>query len=450
MLSIHPDARASFDKQALGILSQLSPVPPQGADRVEASEGWIRPHVSARLTEENVLSPAILYHEGPAGEPVSATFAAGGGAYTIAGEQYTTLKDLASKLSRAGGLKGVVDAGRVHEIIIDWIVRYIQSPPPESLTDFVLTAVEPEVGSYRIVIPIYNLFVQKPFRIADVTIDRVTSDDVANWYAEWRNENPTGQFERDIERWTKRLAGKAAASTVVVAARGQAALQGRRAIEAAVGMLRIFSKGTIYPLAVSHAAVLGKERVESDIHFLFRDDHFAGSASGFVGGHGRSWRLSNDWIDEIFGGGLGAMSELLALSRPTNYEASIIDSLLVYSRCGLESKVEAKLIWIFAALESQLLINSSEPVQDNIGHRLAYLLRTSVGDRREVISVVKKAYGMRSGFFHHGVEVSDLKTVQILMELAWTFFTGLALSWKDHDSKAQFIQSIDDRRLSGR
>ena len=54
-----------------------------------------------------------------------------------------------------------------------------------------------------------------------------------------------------------------------------------------------------------------------------------------------------------------------------------------------------KLVYILASLESILLKNDSEPIQKNLGERMAFLIGPTVEARKTIIANVVETYARR-------------------------------------------------------
>jgi hypothetical protein len=164
---------------------------------------------------------------------------------------------------------------------------------------------------------------------------------------------------------------------------------------------------------------------------------------------GTFWHLDAGWIREIRELGLDKMSAVLTSQHRSEFQQVVLDAWLLYSRCSLESSPEGKLIYVLSALESLLLRNSQEPIQENLAHRLAFLLTTNVDERKQIIRTVKDTYSLRSRFVHHGAGIEDYDKVQNFLRLVSHFFLGLAERTERFVTREEFLEDIETRRLGG-
>jgi len=61
-----------------------------------------------------------------------------------------------------------------------------------------------------------------------------------------------------------------------------------------------------------------------------------------------------------------------------------------------------KLVILLAVLESLFLKNDSEPIQQNLGERLALLSVTNIENRKRILATTRQIYAVRSRFVHRG------------------------------------------------
>jgi hypothetical protein len=113
----------------------------------------------------------------------------------------------------------------------------------------------------------------------------------------------------------------------------------------------------------------------------------------------------------------------------------------------LQTDLADRLVYIFAAMES-LLLRNEEPIQQNLGERMAFTIVSKedtrrVEARRAVIRNLKDAYALRSKFVHHGHGIDELETVRAFMTNAWVLFTSLTKTIHSFDTKEDLIDHLE-------
>ncbi len=108
------------------------------------------------------------------------------------------------------------------------------------------------------------------------------------------------------------------------------------------------------------------------------------------------WFLDDEYISEVEGSGLLILSGMLNKEKLTEYQEALLGSILLYSKAALAKDPSNKLIAKLVALESFLLKDGSEPIQQNLAKRIALLFKVSPAERIEKKRQVIRAYGLRS------------------------------------------------------
>jgi hypothetical protein len=150
--------------------------------------------------------------------------------------------------------------------------------------------------------------------------------------------------------------------------------------------------------------------------------------------------MKNSGLDKV-----GALSEK---QKKSEYDTCLLNALILYSKSSLSTVVTERLVYIFAALESMLLKNTTEPVQKNIGERLAFLTRKTAEERRRVVQVVDEVYKLRSSFLHHGEEVNESAIIEEFMRSAWTSFIVLIAELDRFQERSQMFDTLDNMKFT--
>jgi hypothetical protein len=190
----------------------------------------------------------------------------------------------------------------------------------------------------------------------------------------------------------------------------------------------------------SYCALLGTENVEGIKHLEMEDDRVRYIFDRTVGKPVLHWHLSDDEVrkyTETFG--FDHVNKLLASKDRTKFQETLLDTLLLYSRSTREKDLAGKLVYTLVAMESILLRNDTEPIQQNVGERMAFINADTVGERQQIMRNLKAAYALRSRFVHHGSTIEERETVWRFMINAWALFTTLAKARRSFDTKEQLI-----------
>jgi hypothetical protein len=145
--------------------------------------------------------------------------------------------------------------------------------------------------------------------------------------------------------------------------------------------------------------------------------------------------------------GLNTFESLVTQDDPNDFQEALINASLLYSRAALTPDPVEKLLHVCVALERILIRNKTEPIQDNLAMRMAWLSGHDSNARQRNSSIVKAAYGIRSGYMHHGQPVDDLQTVEEFLGIASIVLRNLTANAARFPTRAEFIEVLDKKRF---
>ena len=158
------------------------------------------------------------------------------------------------------------------------------------------------------------------------------------------------------------------------------------------------------------------------------------------------WVIDDALLREFQSSGLTAISDLFSKEPKTDLERTVLDALVLYSKASLVPETAEKLLYIFATLESVLLLNETEPITQNVGERLAFLVGTDADSRLKVKRVVAEAYGVRSSFVHHGKRVENFDLTEMLMA-AWSGLHSMVENSGKFKTKEELLTMIERHKF---
>jgi hypothetical protein len=162
-------------------------------------------------------------------------------------------------------------------------------------------------------------------------------------------------------------------------------------------------------------------------------------------------RRATDWLlDDSIRLRPGILENLnrLASDISTEFCRALYDALILYSRQTLAVDVSDKLVFTLSALESMLLRDGNEPIQKNLGERMAFLIGQSPQARKDIVKNIEAVYRIRSAFVHHGQTARHVETVDRFLINAWTTFSRLMDLSVKYKAKAALIGALEDLKMS--
>ncbi len=354
---------------------------------------------------------------------------------------------LAERIARSSGLNGLVS----HEFILDqtfkWLCETLELKRCDSLGDYISVQCDEAIRSHEFYIPLCRTYSSVDFAIGDVEFKSISKKFLDGWFPSKPLDDPDMEGRvRQLENDTRAKFQATLAACVKVRAEAKAAsAQALDSVLRATALLRFLSIANWTSKVRSFALPFGMENSAAWHCFNLDNGVVTGlsSISIFEGPY--------EWvIDEAraeLPGLLECLSDL-ASSQSTDFRKTLLDAMLIYSRNSTTVDPANKLVFILVALESMLLKDAGEPIQGNLGERMAFLIGRSLDSRKSIVSLVKKTYAMRSKFIHHGQGIDDLEVFDAFLFNAWSCF-GRLLELRDQfNTRLELIGRLDEMKLS--
>lgn len=300
-------------------------------------------------------------------------------------------------------------------------------------------------------IPIANLEVQIPFPISSSEIRPLSKTVIDRW--ESRTLSLSGEQRKRADEFFTKIRkdyqGLAAIVTVIEAEPEYAsdyAMEEARKITAVLGT---FSDATLLPDVKCVSNIKGTENIAQATEFFeSEEDNFKMSRRIIDRSPASYWRLDKEGIRKIREEGLDKISSLLASSSLKDFEKAVLNSFFLYSKSAFAADPVEKVVHILSSLESILLRNENEPIQQNLAERIAVFTSQGLEERKSIIKIIKSVYGVRSKYLHHGHTSSELKLIFDFMIRVRVFFMKLLANVDRFHTREEFVNAIDDHKLA--
>jgi hypothetical protein len=141
-------------------------------------------------------------------------------------------------------------------------------------------------------------------------------------------------------------------------------------------------------------------------------------------------------------------SALLKEKKPTQFQKDLLHVLQLYGRSSTLNEPADKLTYIFAPLEALLIADRTQSV-DDLADRLVMFVDKAPTGRKDALRTIRTVYARRLSFVHGELTSQDLETLEKFMVIAWTFFINVIGNANKYKSRVDFINAIDNLKLSG-
>lgn len=446
-LGFHPNAAAQFDTNAADLLPRLHP-----------AKGETRPtsgfspdhHVSATISQSDIIG-AIRTSSSDARGVKSIGFQTEDGHYEFTGKGYADLHRLVSGVHRLRNFAESVTYDTTMSATLDWVreVKFEGCETP--FTEYLVEKLTTKIASMEMVVPIASLSVEVSVPVGRVVIQPVSRSEFEATYAKWiakqESEDTRGAARDHVEKQRKKFQGYAAAHIHLTAEFSRAVEVALQEAEAATGLLRFFSPASVSPRVTSCCVPYGQQFNPGHHVFALRGGVFEREEVATSRKSLLSWKLPSSEIAFVRRVGLDALSQLYREPR-TPFHGRLLDGLAMFTRVSLASDLSDKLVLLLASLESMLLRNDAEPIQQNLADRLALIVGDALEARREIVATTRRIYRIRSRFLHHAQEIADIEEVERFMVYAWRAFFHLISSRDRFRTLDDFLVQIDNMKYS--
>lgn len=437
-IELHPGAAQAIDAQGAAILASVSRLTTE-----PANPSWT-PDVAVAATfgEKDIIGRIDVGRVDQSGAQVAIEFSHDGQRYGLVGNEYQAVHAVVEIFLKTKAVRDHISKKTVESVVRDWIVKRYTGAIEDVLVAYAVSEFDANISAFRVWIPIDQLFVQAPIQLGLAEIREISSAMLQKIAEGAPSEEIRAHFETEFRRYQ----GHAA---VIVSWEGDRARAREAALQVAeniLGALSLLSSAATLCEISSGASLWGSKRVRQATSIYFSSEKMVGSSKGLLGQMPQSQTLDNAGIQQ-FAPILQALHQLLTADSSRALASKVIDALKVYYR-GVSSPDPAeKMIYVFVALEMILIRDSNEAIQDNMAMRIAFLVGSTIEERRAIIIKVKAGYSLRSAFIHHGVQVEDITAANEFLQVAWLTLVQLLDMAQVHRDQSDLIKALDDRKL---
>jgi hypothetical protein len=443
-LKIHPDAARAVNTLAAEVL--LKPF-----DLKNKSKGptWGEQHISAHFTDNDIIGAPLMYEVDVYGNKVSATTVVDGTSMTVDEESYKTLETLAQRTLGISVLKRLLSDAYVKNIILDWCVAKHRGDS-SSYSDYLLDRAGEDVSDHRIWMPIAFLQVQQDFSFGPgsiITIPQSLFDDFERSILAGRPDDDA-DTRAHFHKLRGELQGNAAVSLGIRGEELYAKQQARNIAEDIVGLLRFMHYSAFTHKTFCPMALLGAEFMPKVSSMKFVGPNRFNYSRGLAYPNEHTWRISRMALAEIRDD-LTLISDLATAEGLSDFASRVRTAILTYSRGMTYPNISDRLVYSLSALEGLLLKDTSEPIQQNLAERMAFISYKDTDDRIKTVSNIKKIYAARSQYIHHQRMAQTLEDdLESFFITAWATLKGVLANVRRYSTTTDFISAIDRLKFS--
>ncbi len=440
----HPNAAANFDEAVKDILRAVQAFPslPPRTNTAEIYAGF-------HLDEADIIGTPIVQQTSVDvfGQQVGFFWTSKGLRVGWEGEQYQKIKQLVAKIERA--TKGRVSNEFLMNHTLSWLQSILELNRTDGFADYIQEQCVNEIKEHEIWIPIYRTYSAQNFALGNVEFRTVTKEMLDKWSSKLSpGAEPNSPVALANDRDRSSIQSSLAACVTVEAEVEKAREIAHKTANDAVGLLRFISPINLQHKFVSYAVPVGRENTQKTVEYFLEQGEIRRQKQSWIDRGPDSWNV--DDARNMCPGVFENLQRLCLNPNESEFRRILHRSLLLHAQNTISAEIAQKLVYVTSAIESLLLINSTEPIQKNLGERMAFIVGRDLAQRRAIVQNVDKFYSIRSRLFHHGEEVNpdDVAVIDQFFCNVWATFAELLGKLDLFQSKDNLIRDLEDKKLS--
>jgi hypothetical protein len=362
---------------------------------------------------------------------------------------------LSERVQRNHNIREKLSVSFVEEKLFAWVkARFLDSGFKTTFVQYLSTEAENVVQPLTVFVPLANIVVQTPFSFCGVIVRTITKAMVNQLFEQMAapktEEEKQAHAEYEyVERFRSDYQGYGA---VVVDLPCEPKFAQEVALEKAsrvCDLLGIYFGYVFIPDIKCPVQIKGMEGLKTSTTISFTEGRLITISKQVMGPASmQTIGINNDKLVQMKKGGLDVVSQLENKKEKNEFEICVLNMAYLYAKAAFTPEPMEKLVYILSALESTLLKNSNEPIQQNLAERMAIVASSELPKRKEIIRNVKFVYGLRSRYLHHGQSSTELSRLSAFLLDVWLFYLRLLSSLGQYSSKEAFLDAIDDKKLA--
>lgn len=454
-LNIHQQASENFNSKIEELIMKLTSEHPLIEKMCESTTPNPDIHTVFHFDETNIIGEMKFGWTDNSGRVSAKAFNDGVKIVGLFDNDYKNLIRVAESFQKSINPKDKVSIELLENLLFDWIKYKSRNETELNLTEFVLDKCEKQIKEYEVWIPISLLYIQSAFVLGKITFRAITKSMIDDWETRLLS-NAKNQKEIDskkiyFERIRKDIQGLATATIKIEAEPIRAYEIAFEETERALSILRLFSPANFSPIKICYSAPWGKQHQDSDRFLLIENGKIVFHKSGFSDKIKPYWNISNEDLDRYIAAGLDVLNFLLNKENLTDLQAKYLETITIYSRSSLTKNLTDRVIFILVALETIFLKDTSEHIQEAVSLRMAYMQPVPVEERKAIRNNIRKIYGLRSSFIHHGkyISVDEMATLNEFVNNAYLSLLSLMDYVATEMTLQDYFDHLENRKLSG-
>lgn len=442
MFDIHPNAKENFDSKSRSFISMVY----EQKNNFKKSD-LIESDLYYHSFNDMDLLDCTEHDCDYRGNVIARYFYYNSKKYGLSDEAYSNLIKLAASIQKIHCFNEKLSLGFVEFELFCWVSKNFKGEEVEhSFIDYLVHKTCQFVKNIIINVPIANTMVEEEFYFCGGRIKNLAKATIDEFQAKADKKEGLENFIVDFR---KKYQGYSVIEFSLQCEKDFAREYAIRKANDITALLGIYSRAVLIPDVKCLSRIRGSnEYNQTQTTFILGEGTLSVENSVVDTASNIIRKITKEDLSNYASCGMNELSKIIQKKSLSKYEELVLNTAFLYSKVAFTSDPLEKLVYALSALESTLL-KSNEPIQQNVGERLAFFISKESIKRKEIVQNLRDVYDIRSNYIHHGKRKEDFDKLQSFFINVWIFFCGLVCSHEDFIDKEALLNELDDRKFSG-
>jgi len=446
---MHPEAIKNFNKQTEGLIALVKCQQIQKLRKTDFQKGHF---ISHTITKKDIIGEISISLTNAFKDDLGYLFQVEQRDYGITGSDYEELKKCAERIQKDKTFNMTSSIIFVTENLKKWIRNRYEKKEEKDFISFLESNLDSSIKKYQVWVPIPFTSIENDFSIGNVKIRTISKSIIDLWIRINANKidiDTLAKIKKYRANIQREYQGYAAAVYECKAEPMRAQEIAIDYISDALSILRLFSPSNFSTRLMSGMYEYGKDLIETKNLFLFDSVNLQFSQTSKLLDRGMHWTVPSYIYTYISNPAMSGFNEILLIKNKNEFQKKVYEDLKIYSKHTLKRNPFDKLLYMLIALESILLRNETEPIQQNLAERIAFAITKTTDERKKIVKPIKKIYSIRSKFIHHGDQtIEEREELNNFLNITWRMFVTLTQNINSFKTKDEFITALEDLKFS--
>jgi hypothetical protein len=444
MFGLHQEAMAYFDNKANALIAELKPLPV--TKNTQNRRGSLSHRPVTKLPNEAIIGDSTYFNR--FGRLVGFEIRKANIKEFLPEESADEIEAIASKVARQRGLQKYCSPIYVRNHLVGWIRRRrLNEPSVDSWTTDLLASLTRDVCDQTILTPLEGIHIETPFRLGHVTVNYFTESLINGLLQNVSKGDKDSEIFQ--EQFRKRYQGRVYTTFQYKSEKNYAQQLAFFHTDRALEVLKFLNPAALEIREQCFIGRMGQVSPAQWYAFQMQPNGKIFLSEGAEIYHGRPHYFSIDRkFLQTFQHEITIINKLLSKLNLSNLEKGCIEAISHFSHGVASFSPQDRLLHALVAIESLLLKSPNEPVQSNLGRRIALLATKKVQDRRNAVRDFQKGYDLRSRFVHHGTKLVDEDAANRALFLCWSAMLTVIEFTNKFDTKKGLLDYLENELLT--